>query len=337
MKYLCRLIIVFFFTTSISSIGQISKVISINTKNLPSNIKWKQIISDNNLTFVLGFRDSDLMLYNLNTEKLLKISETGQEKFAFLLNDFIHIGTLGDCNSKIISENKIMIFNKEGKQTKNTNITCKGTIISYLAEPKHSKIFLLTIDLEEYLSGRTDGMLKGALFEILNLNPVIKFEYKQSPPPNRIALPVVAKGNGKVFLAFEDKYNIDVYSERGNKLYSFTFPDFKPIPYTLNEINHLSRLHQMVVEIGNSYPPIIRKMEINNQHGLLFITRYTRPRELSLFIDLFELKGKFVKTYEFIIQENENLIDSCLLSEKEYALLLLSNDAEYLIKTFRLE
>ncbi|MDP2209904.1 MAG: hypothetical protein Q8K98_14200 [Bacteroidota bacterium] len=329
MKYYLNFLWTYLFFINLTAFGQTSEERSIISQELPINIYWSQILSNENSYFIVGFQDDDAVLYNLKSNSSIIISAVGMKMFSFISNDELFFGPLGSSFETDSSKIKVLKFDFNGKSKGVKNIIGSGVIANYSTIPNTKDILYVTIELMGYMGGMMDGII----YTSKNSRPVIKFEYIQSPPPLRIALPVIAIKE-KIYLAFENEYNINVYSKSGKLIESFTYPDFNHQPYSKIEVELLSPMQKTTTQAGITYPPIIQKIDISGD-GKIFITRFLRPGSLQLFVDVFNGKGRYLNTLEFQLDKNEKLIDACLISKDKYACLLSLDNSTSIVRIYK--
>lgn len=336
MKEFFKYFTVCFLSISSLSFCQIYKNKNILSRELPANIEWRQILSNTNSYFIAGFESNKAHFYNLAKDKSVVFSNVSKKKIAFMSGTEVYFGDLASPNPTDLNKNEVLVFELNGKHKKTLKIPHRGYVINYFTMEKSERIFYVTINFDEYLEGKTNGIMHGGIHTNISVQSIINFEYNQSPPPNRIALPVVAvKGN--IYLAVENKYKIDIYSESGKHLQSISLPNFKPEPYSDKEIELLSPYARSVIHDGNAFPPILKKIEIADD-GKIFVTRFPRPGALNLLVDVFNSSGKFLDTFELKLEKDENLIDSSLISNEKYCCLVLSKKSgRYSVKVYELK
>ncbi|MDI6786399.1 MAG: hypothetical protein QMD92_06780 [bacterium] len=333
MKYYLNILWMYLLFINLTAIGQTSEERNIISQELPKNIYWSQILSNEISCFIVGFQDDDAVLYNLKSNSSNIISSVGKKMFAFMSNDEVFFGSLGNSIATDSLGKKVLKFDFNGKPKGVTNILGIGLITNYSFNPNTKDILYVTINFDGYMEGKSNGRMEGNIFTSKHSRPIIKFEYIQSPPPLRIVLPIVAIKE-KIYLAFDNKYNISVYSKSGKIIGSFTYPDFKPQPYSKSEIDLLSHMQKSVVQEGITYPPLIKKIDISDD-GKIFVTRYPRPGSVKLIVDVFNATSKYLNTLEFHLDKNEKLIDACLISKDKYACLLSSDNSTSIIRIYK--
>lgn len=326
------LIILFFILSTIVILrGQQISTNQYNyVKNLTPNILWQEIISNSKDIYSVGYKNNDLFLFDLLKETTIKFENVKKSKYVFLSSEHIYIASMDITEDKYIVDE----YSYDKKLKRSISIPNQGTITGYYISPSHKTFYYTCIDLDKFMSGESNFKISGKMFSSNNLKEIYWFEYEQDSLPTRLTLPIASVYKNKLYFALEDSYKVDIFSLKGKRLSEFTNTKFKNKPYTKEEINLLSPMQQSVLEAGKSYPPIIRRIDINSFEQI-FITRFSRPGVNNLEIDVWSQNGKFLKTFSLTIKEK--VIDSILIDNDTYCCLLSTDDTHFFIKTFKLK
>ncbi|MBW7843203.1 MAG: hypothetical protein H3C40_10800 [Ignavibacterium sp.] len=299
-------------------------------KNLPHDISWQQVLSNSKDIYSVGYKNDDMFLFNLLTGTTIKFEKIKKTKVVFLSSENIYIASMD------ITENKYIVdqYSYDKKLIKSINIPNQSTITGYFIYPIHKTFYYICINLDNFMSSESNLMISGNVVSSNNFKEIYRFEYEQNAMPTRLTLPIASTYKNKLYFALENNYKVGIFSLKGEKLFEFTNPKFKNKPYTKEEINLLNPIQQSVLEAGKSYPPIIRRIDINSLEQI-YITRLSRPGVSNLEIDVWNQKGKFLNTFSLTIKEK--IIDSILIDDDTYCCLLSADDNHYLIKTFKLK
>ncbi|HEX2869062.1 MAG TPA: hypothetical protein VHO03_18620 [Ignavibacteriales bacterium] len=317
-----------------SAFCQSSGIQSTRTIELPKNIAWSQLIAGKNKCFVMGFEKTKAYLLDTRNNSRVAFSDIKRGKFLILSREKAYFAPLGSVADNGPDENKISVYDLNGKYKGEKRVLYNGYNLRYFLTEKPDAFACLAIDLDKYMSGKTNGNMEGGIFIEGNSHPLIRFTYPQAPPPTQIVFPVAAIRN-KIYLAFENKYNIDVYSKDGKKIGNISNPGFKMEPYSKNEIELLQPMKRTTIKEGITCPPVIKCLDISKK-GMVYVTRHPRPGAGKLFIDAFNELGSLAGTFQIKLEKGETVVDVCMM-EKEYCILLHSEKANlYYVKGYTL-
>jgi len=291
-------------------------------EDLPTDVRWVSIFEANGKLHAVGYKGTDsVQVYSLGTRKLCSIYNPLKMNFIFSIDGQIYLCKIGEKDPSSI---KVFVFDIDGKPIGEKIFTSKWSASSYFASESH-KVFVVSIGLSEFMSGKTSGKMPVAIYQENDGNPVLRFEYTQGLPPLRIALPVVQSLKDFFFVASEDTYDITVYSKEGKRKFSFTNKNFSPLPYLFDEIQSLPPMRQSTIQPGVTCPPIIKKIGLLS--NLVVVTRHPRPLSTNLPIDFFSWQGKFVRTEELEFCVKSELVDATELEPNKYGLLVKSAES----------
>ncbi len=290
---------------------------------LKDDVKWKNIVLLTQAPLIGGIMKHSFILYDPRT--------------------FVEKLSLPYTASISSNEGKLLLFSRQNKN--NCNLILWSDKFKKLNAKKFvsNKLMIdtryynncfweLAINLDDYVLGKTNNSING---EINNLseNKKIMISHIQKPPPLRISLPTFDI-NKNIYVAFDDTYNIDVYSELGNKLFSFGIKNFQNIPISKEEYNYLSDFEKSVAIPEVTLPKLLKRIQAFA--NMILIIREPRPGSNLIFIDFFDKGGQKLKTNKYRIDEMQKLVDVYILGNNLYALTNDDNKNTYYLYYFKL-
>lgn len=304
----------------------------INHIELDHNFKWKQLFLLENRIYCVGYNGLDMAYLNINTGETDIITSIDKEKYVIAKKKRLYLYPFVQNNRSEDGSYDVLIYELDEKKfVEKYTFNENQRIVQYVFDLENERVFYSTIDLNSYMSGQTDGRMKVKLLYLSDQKELLSFEVKQLPPPHRLGMPVFIKSGALIAVAVDDNYKISIYKQNDTKILEFTNPNFEPEPYTAEEVDFLTPLQKSVIKEGESFPPVIQKIEFCGNNKIV-VTRYPRPNSLEVFIDIFSLNGELLKTLNLSKNKNDNLIDSIVLSNNYIALFESKDGNNFFIK-----
>ncbi len=328
------MIFLLFFLLKYNSNCQEIKSEIIYSEKLSPNISWNQIISNSQVSFIVGFSDEQAQLYNYKTKEYISLSELSGQNTAFMSDSNIYLGTIGNLDS---NNNKVLKYKLNGEFCNNIDLYYNGGIVDFSFDRKNNRITYLSLKMNEFLNGKTSDSIFGGVYTTNSNLPVILINYKQPSLPNRVVMPIYSVSN-KFYLALENKYEIDIYSLNGKNKQTIVNHEFINAPYTSREISYLKPMEKIITSTGVKYPPVIKRIDVNERNNDIIVTRNVRPGSKLLLLDFFNIDNKLYKKVKIELELNEILVDSRLVQDLTYGCLLYKEDSnQYRFARFVIE
>lgn len=298
----------------------------INHIELDHNFKWKQLFLLENRIYCIGYNGLDMAYLNIKTGETDIIPSIDKEKYVIAKKKRLYLYPFVPNNRSEDGSYDVLIYELDEKKfVEKYTFNENQRIVQYVFDLEDERVFYSTIDLNSYMSGQTDGRMKVKLLYFSDQKEILSFEVKQLPPPNRLGMPVLIKSGSLIAVAVDDNYKISIYQQNDTKILEFGNPNFEPEPYTAEEIDFLTPLQKSVIKEGESFPPVIQKIEFCGNEKIV-VTRYPRPNSSELIIDLFTLKGTLLNTFNLLKNSNDKLIDGITIYNNTYFALFESDN-----------
>lgn len=300
----------------------------INHIELDHNFKWKQLFLLENRIYCVGYNGLDMAYLNIKTGETDIITSIDKEKYVIAKKKRLYIYPFVPKNRSEDGSYDVLIYELDEKKfVEKYTFNENQRIVQYVFDLENERVFYSTIDLNSYMSGQTDGRMKVKLLHFSDQKEILSFEVKQLSPPNRLGIPVFIKSGDLIAVAVDHNYKISLYQQNGTKILEFDNPNFEPEPYTAEEVDFLTPLQKSVIKEGESFPPVIQKIEFCGNDKIV-VTRYPRPNSSELIIDLFTLKGVFLNTFKLLKNRSDELIDGIIISHNSYFALFESDNGD---------
>lgn len=298
----------------------------INHIELDHNFKWKQLFLLENRIYCIGYNGLDMAYLNIKTGETDIIPSIDKEKYVIAKKKRLYLYPFVPNNRSEDDLYDVLVYDlPKNKFIEKYTFNENDRIVQYMFDPISEIGFYSTVDLNSYINGQTDGRMKAKLSYLNDQKELFSFEYKQAPPPNRLGLPIFTKRGEIIAVAVDGIYRMSLYKEGELKILEFTNPNFEPEPYTAEEIEFLTPLQKSVIKEGESFPPVIQKIEFCGNDKIV-VTRYPRPNSSELIIDLFTLKGTLLNTFNLLKNSNDKLIDGITIYNNTYFALFESDN-----------
>jgi|GEM_PF-3847659 len=283
----------------------IANIISVNDliKLLPAG-GWEKLLILNNQITVIGKDRKKFNILSLNSFKLSSIKIESNPWLFFAKDDEIGLLYFSDNISEIVT------YSREGTPKQRYVLENKGRYLDFYYSKNEDDIYCMNIDLT-----------LAPIFKISSLKKrkqIISINIKKLKAPGRLASPLTAINDNKIFITNKDDYIIAVYNHLGKYLYSFRNENFTNPPYTEEEFSKLPDLARMATNKEDSPPALF---DIACDEKYLAVLRYPRN---SIIIDIFNITGTLQKTIK--IEENKCRVVDLIIKNDMLYILAANNE-----------
>jgi hypothetical protein len=285
---------------------------------LPPKVEWQKLLEAGGNKYVFGKKGDSLLIYSINKKEIITV----------LNNKKSYSSTLSVKNILAFrGETAAVFYDYAGNKLNEVNLTKAQNIVGVSYSKQLEEYFYVYTDMGGL--GR-DGVTHANISRIEEPDPFVTVNYQQDPLPGLIVSPIMTVTD-KVFITFKKKYIIEAYSLKGKKLFDITNENFKPLPYTREEVDYLAEQGNYFVEEGKSYPIAIAQLHGNNENELC-VFRKMRPLSDTLYVDIFSGETvAFKKTFSHIFPAGHRFVDGTVNKEDITCLIHNIKAKEYYI------